>query len=129
MEVVTLVLAKFWGWYSIIFCMILLINPKRVAQLISHIENEKHLVIPAMFAITLGLISVLLHNVWELNWKLIITIFGWSALIKGIHLFAFPKNTLKLIDAINHKWLPVLYIILFLCGVVLLNQVYKLVPY
>lgn len=129
MDIVTLVLAKFWGWYSIIFCMILLINPKRVAQLIAHIENEKHLVIPAMFVITLGLISVLLHNVWEFNWKLIITIFGWSTLIKGIHLFTFPKNTLKLIDAINHKYLPVFFIIMFALGILLLNQSYQWVSY
>ena len=44
----------------------------------------------------LGLTSVLLHNVWEPNWQVLITIFGWLALIKGIIVIAWPevsKNT------------------------------------
>lgn len=126
---VTLFLAAFWGWFIIIFCVILLFNPKRTAQMMAYLEHEKHLVLPAILTIVLGLVSVLLHNVWKFNWQLIITLFGWSTLLKGIHLLAFPKNTLKLIDALNHRWLPVIYGIMCLLSIVLLNQVYQLVPY
>jgi hypothetical protein len=129
MKDISLFLAAFWGWFIVIFCVVLLVNPKRTSQLIKNLTHEKHLVLPAILTIVLGLVSVLLHNVWTLNWKLIITLFGWGTLLKGMHLFAFPKNTLKLIDTINHKWLPVLYIVLFLLGVILLNQVYQIVPY
>ena len=126
---VTLFLAAFWGWFIIIFCVILLFNPKRTAQMMAYLEHEKHLVLPAILTIVLGLVSVLLHNVWKFNWQLIITLFGWSTLLKGIHLLAFPKKTLKLIDALNHRWLPVIYGIMCLLSIVLLNQVYQLVPY
>ena len=129
MENTTLFLAEFWGWFIIIFCVILLINPKRASRLIMALEHEKHLVIPAVLSITLGLVSVLLHNVWSLNWMLIITLLGWGTLLKGIHLFAFPKNSLKLVDAINQRWLPLYYTALFLLGFILLNQVYQIVPY
>lgn len=129
MDQMSLFLAAFWGWFVVIFCVILLVNPKRTSQMITYFEHEKHLVIPAIFTLTLGLVSVLLHNVWKLNWQLIITIFGWSSLLKGIHLLAFPKNTLKLINTLNYRWLPLIYSILVLLSLVLLNQVYQLVPY
>ena len=129
MKDITLFLAEFWGWFIIIFCVILLINPKRASQLIMDLEHEKHLVIPAVVSIVLGLVFILLHNVWTLNWKLIITLLGWATLLKGIHLFAFPKNTLKFIDTINQRWLPLYYIVLFLLGLILLNQVHQIVPY
>jgi hypothetical protein len=129
MEHVTLFLASFWGWLIIIFCVLFLITPKRIPVWLSSLQHEKHLVLPAILTISLGLASVLLHNVWELNWQLIITIFGWSALLKGIYLFIFPKSILKFVDRVNHKWLPVFYIIMLGFGLILLNQVYQLVLY
>lgn len=125
----SLFLAAFWGWFIIIFCVIFVFNPKRTSQLIKNLVHEKHLVLPAILTIVLGLVSVLLHNVWELNWQLIITVFGWSTLLKGIHLLAFPKNTLKLIDTLNYKWLPVIFGIMLLLSLILINQVYQVVPY
>jgi hypothetical protein len=129
MENLTYFLAAFWGWFIVIFCVILLVNPKRTSQLIKNLTHEKHLVLPAILTIVLGLVSVLLHNVWTLNWELFITLFGWGTLLKGVYLFALPKNTLKILKTINYKWFSVLYIIVFIIGIVLLNQVYQLVPY
>jgi hypothetical protein len=39
----------------------------------------------------LGLISVLLHNIWVANWHVLVTIFGWLTLIKGILVIAWPE--------------------------------------
>lgn len=129
MDEVAIGLAKFWGWYLIIFCSILLINTKRVVRFFALLESEKYLVLVSFIAILLGLVSVILHNVWELNWKLLITLFGWIALIKGIINLIFPKTTIKAFSSINIRYLPILYSLLFLIGVLLLNQAYQIVPY
>ena len=103
MNDMSLFLAAFRGSLIITFGVVFVFNPKRTSQLIKNLVHDKHLVLPAILTIVLGLVSVLLHNVWEFNWQLIITLFGWSTLLKGIHLLAFPKNTLKLIDTLNYK--------------------------
>ncbi|MDQ2954404.1 MAG: hypothetical protein M3R18_05625 [Pseudomonadota bacterium] len=42
-----------------------------------------------MFA---GLAVVLTHNVWTLNWPVIITLLGWLALVRGAIRVLFPER-------------------------------------
>ena len=42
-------------------------------------------------AITVGLLIIHYHNNWVNNWTVLVTIFGWIALVKGILLLAVPK--------------------------------------
>jgi len=128
MENVSIFLAKFWGWYLVIFCMLLVVRPKRMTQLLSYLEDEKYLVLTSLLAIFIGLFTISLHNVWDHNWKLIITLLGWASLIKGIIRFSFPKTSLKAINSLNIKLIPYFLFILFVLGVFLLNEVYLLVP-
>lgn len=125
----SILLAKFWGWYLIVFFVILSFNPKRIKQIFNDLRDEKFLIIASFVAIIIGLINILLHNVWEANWKLIITLIGWIALFKGLALFTFPRQTVKRLNYINVKFVQVIYMLLFLLGVFLLNIAYNIVPY
>mgnify|MGYP003657293583 CR=1 FL=1 len=116
MENISIFLAKFWGWYLIIFFVILTFNPK-------------FLITTSLVAIIVGLLNILAHNIWEPNWKLIITLIGWIALFIGLALFVFPKRTVAFLEFINIKFVQVIYTLLFLVGLLLLNIVYGLVPY
>ena len=124
----SLFLAKFWGWYLIIFFIILSFNPKRIKQIFDYSRDEKFLIIASCIAIIVGLLNVLFHNIWELNYKLIITLIGWSALLKGLSLFMFPKRTIKGLEFINIKFVQVLYTLLLLLGLYLLNIGYAILP-
>jgi hypothetical protein len=50
-----------------------------------------------------GLALVNTHNVWEAGWPLIITIFGWLAVIGGIARMLFPETVMgfgqKMLDS------------------------------
>lgn len=46
--------------------------------------------VTGFFVILLGYLVVYYHNIWVAKWYVIITIFGWLALVKGIMLVAFP---------------------------------------
>jgi len=129
MENTSIFLAKFWGWYLIIFFVILTFNPKRIRQIFLDLKDEKFLIITAFIAIIIGLLNILFHNIWEPNWKLIITLIGWLALFEGLLLFVFPKRTVASLEFINIKFVQVIYILLFLVGVFLLNMGYGLVTY
>jgi hypothetical protein len=42
-------------------------------------------------ALVIGYLIVVYHNVWEMNWPVIITIAGWLALIKGLLILISPS--------------------------------------
>jgi len=122
-------LAKFWGWYLIIFFLILSLNPKRIRQIFVDLRDEKFLIVTSFMAIIIGLLNIILHNIWEPNYKLVITLMGWMSLFIGLALFIFPKPTVAWLKITNIKFVQVIYTLLFLVGLYLLNEVYQLIPY
>lgn len=125
----SLFLLKFWGWYCVIFFFILCFNPKRIKQIIEDIQDEKFTILISFLAIIIGLLNILFHNIWEANIRLVVTLFGWLALLKGIMLLTFPRTTTKGITKMNIKFVQAMYFFVFLIGVLLLNEAYGIVPF
>jgi vacuolar-type H+-ATPase subunit I/STV1 len=125
----SLFLAKFWGWYLIIFFLVLSLNPKRIKQIFNDLKDEKFLIITAFVSIMIGLLNIIFHNIWDLSYKLIITLIGWFALIFGLALFILPKRTVAWLEIVNIKLVQVIYMLLFFIGIFLLNEVYQLILY
>ena len=121
-------LAKFWGWYLILFFIILSFNPKRIKQIFNNLKDEKFLILSSFIAIIMGLLNILFHNIWEPNWKLIITLIGWIALFIGLALFVLPKLTVAWLQVTNIKFVQVTYTLLLMIGLYLLNVVYEIIP-
>jgi hypothetical protein len=40
--------------------------------------------------VIIGLLIVVSHNIWVKDYRVVITIFGWLSLVKGIAYMAFP---------------------------------------
>jgi uncharacterized protein YjeT (DUF2065 family) len=125
----SLFLLKFWGWYCVIFFFILSFNPNRIKQIVEDLQDQKFTILISFLAIIIGLLNILFHNVWEANISLVVTLFGWLALLKGIMLFTFPRTTTKGITKMNIKFVQSMYIFVFLIGVILLNEAYGIVPF
>jgi len=49
------------------------------------------LYLSGMMAMVVGFLLVTFHNIWVLDWSVIITVFGWIALVKGFILMALPE--------------------------------------
>ena len=126
---ITIFLLRFWGWYCIIFFLILSFNPPKIKEIIDDLQDQKFTILISFICITIGLINVLIHNIWEANVSVIVTIIGWISLIKGILLFANPKKAIKKITELNFKLIQVVYVFLFFIGIILLNAAYRIVPY
>ena len=125
----SLFLAKFWGWYLLIFFFILSYNPKRIKQIFEDLKDQKFLILTAFIAIIIGLLNILFHNVWRTDWTIVVTLFGWISLGIGLFLFIFPSPAGKWLEFVNVKLVQVIYVILFLLGIYLINIGYQLVPY
>ena len=54
------------------------------------IENTGIIMMSGFFALALGLAIVNAHNVWVADWRVVITIFGWLALIGGVMRITMP---------------------------------------
>jgi hypothetical protein len=127
MEAIT-VLTKFWGWYLIIFFLILTLKPLRIKQIFNDLKNERFRFTMSFLAIILGLVNILLYNKWLTDWTFIITLFGWIALFIGLALFVLPKQTVDMLIRLNVKFVQLVYMLLFLIGLFLLNMAYGVVP-
>jgi len=54
-------------------------------------ENKSFVISTGYISLLLGLATVVLHNIWVWDWRVAITILGWSMLIKGIMKIGFPE--------------------------------------
>lgn len=125
----TVFLLKFWGWYCVVFFFILSFNPKRIKQIVEDLQDQKFTILVSFLAIIIGLLNILVHNIWEPNISIVVTLFGWLALLKGMMLFTFPKTTTKKITKLNIKFVQAMYILIFFLGIFLLNEAYGVVPF
>ncbi len=124
MENLSFFLAKFWGWYLIIFFAILSFNPKRIIQILKDLEDQKFTILISFIAIIIGLLNILFHNIWEADFRLIITLIGWISLFIGLSLFIFPKQAISFLNFVNIKFVQLLYMLLLIIGLYLLNKGY-----
>ena len=58
------------------------------------LENPAVMYLGGGAAFIVGYCITAFHNVWVLDWPVIITVLGWMALIKGLCIFAAP-NAMK----------------------------------
>lgn len=129
MDDIAIFLAKFWGWYLVIFFLVLSYNPGRIKQISKDLKNPRFSILVAFIAIVIGLLNILFHNEWIYDWPMIITLIGWIALGKGMFLFAFPTQAAKWVNYINIRWIQGVYVLLLLLGLYLLNTGYELLSY
>ncbi len=118
----SILLAKFWGSYLIIFFMVLAFNPKRIRDIFGYLKDPKFLLITAFVAIIMGMLNILIHNFWVNDWRLMITLIGWVSLFTGIMLFMFPTKSAEWLQFKNIKFFQVLYVLLLFLGAFLLSQ-------
>lgn len=60
------------------------------------IASRALIFIAGAFAFVPGLAIVLTHNVWVAGWPVLVTLFGWIALLGGIFRLLFPQEVTRL---------------------------------
>ncbi|MCO0597834.1 hypothetical protein NGI46_10175 [Peribacillus butanolivorans] len=95
MEVSTF-LGLFWGWVTVIVSGILFVRPSVLRELKKLVVEDRGFgIMYGFLSIFLGLGTVILHNVWALDWQGFITVIAWLALLKGIYVIAYPEPSKK----------------------------------
>lgn len=91
---ITIFLARLWGSFFIIFGSLFIIT-KQLGKTIEMTDNKAFVISTGYITMLMGLVTVILHNIWILNWTLAITLLGWFTLIKGIMKIGFPEQIHK----------------------------------
>lgn len=109
---ISILLAKFWGILLVIFGLLFLVRKRALDDIFKLIKDKTFVIISGYLALILGLGTVILHNIWVADWRVVITIFGWISLIKGVVRIGFPESLQKRVRVLKNK--PVLIKVLLI---------------
>lgn len=91
----TLTLAKAMGVYMIAAGVSGFIAPERWRLILDQLRADAALTyISGAFVFALGVAIVIAHNIWTDPLSVVVSLFGWLALIEGIVLIVMPKPLL-----------------------------------
>ena len=92
--------ARLLGPYLIIIAIGILLNLKTYQKVMEDfVKNSALIYLGGVFALLFGLLVVLFHNVWIAHWIVIITIFGWLGILKGVWLIVLPNTVAKMTES------------------------------
>ena len=116
----SLYLAKVLGSYLVIVCVVLLTKRKALSGLIKELTNSTAvLVVSGAFTLLLGLLVVVSHNIWVMDWPVIITILGWLTIAKGVLRLFMPEKVKPMAQKFAGPWLIVWVLFILIVGVYL----------
>ena len=125
----SILIAKILGPMYIVIAIGILLNMKNYQTVTEDFSREPALAyLGGIAAFIFGILIVLFHNVWIMNGRVIITIIGWMALIKGTWLIVFPRSLVPLTKLFNKTGvLAISFIIVLILGATLTIMGYLLV--
>ena len=91
---ISIFFAQLWGSFFVIFGLLFIIT-RQLGKTIEMTDDKAFVISTGYITLLLGLVTVILHNVWVYDWRVVITILGWSTLIKGIMKVGFPEQIHK----------------------------------
>ena len=99
---ISIFLAKVLGIYLLVIGLSMLINGKTIKPLLINVINDPSLLfVTGFIALILGILLVVSHNIWVADWRIVITLVAWMALLKGIIRTACPQFALNA----SKKWI------------------------
>ena len=82
---ISMFLAQAFGLYFVISGIALLVNQDLVKGLIKKFSSDADSVaIGGFVALVIGVPLVLVHNVWEGSWQILVTVLVWLTFLKGV---------------------------------------------
>ena len=120
--VVSLFLAKALGLYFLIVGLGLVLNMSQMKVMMSEILKDRALLfVTGFMALIIGILMVISHNIWLMDWRVVITVTAWLSLFKGIALIMFPQKAIEINQKFitNDKLYYTMSVIVVLIGVFL----------
>ena len=92
----SLFLAKLIGLYGVLMSLLWVVSGEGFRKRMEEcLHDSGFLVVTGFLGVIAGLAMVAGHNVWEMNWRVVITLTGYISLLKGITLLVRPEFLAK----------------------------------
>lgn len=92
----TLALATYLGTVCVVFGTFFILKHDWIEEsVVRAVKRDNFLYLFASVEFLVGLLIVVLHNVWVLDVQTLITVLGWGAMIEGIAYLLLPITYLK----------------------------------
>ena len=124
----TMFLATTVGWYLVIFGLFILVKHDLAKSVMADVlANRGSFFIFAILTLIIGLLIVVSHNLWTLDWPVAITVFGWVLFVGGV----FRLFCLESAQAMGNKFIKnamqmkIAGSFFLLVGLYLLSHVYN----
>lgn len=89
-------LAQVIGFYTVLTSLAFLIQRDRFRKIASEWSSNYALVaFSGGMSLFLGLLIVISHNMWRADWRVLITLIGWFAVLQGVIRLFFPDHFAK----------------------------------
>ena len=96
----SILIAKLIGPILVVAGVTMLVNPKAMIDMAHEFLAGRALIFIAGFLALLGGLAIVnTHNLWVAGWPVIITIFGWLAVVGGVIRMALPGVTRSIGEA------------------------------
>lgn len=110
---ISIFFARLWGSFFLIFGFLFIVT-RQLGRTIEMTDNKAFVISTGYISMLMGLVTVILHNIWVVDWRIVITILGWSTLIKGIQKIGFPEFIHKQAQRFkSRQWLSAIFLLLF----------------
>lgn len=89
----TIIITRIFATVYVAFGLGMLISPNFYKEEIGKLlVTPSFIFLSGFLAIIFGVLIVTTHHYWENDWRMIISIFGWIALVKGVLLIIAPEQ-------------------------------------
>jgi hypothetical protein len=116
---ITIFFARLWGSFFMIFGSLFIIT-RQLGKTIEMTNNKAFVISTGYITLLMGLVTIILHNIWVWDWRLAITILGWSTVIKGIMKIGFPEKIKKEAQRFKKKQLVSAFFLIIMGAVLFL---------
>lgn len=87
---ISIFFARLWGSFYLIFGLLFIITGQ-LGKTIEMTNNKAFVISTGYVTFFLALVTIILHNVWAFDWRVVITLLAWNTLVKGITKIGFPE--------------------------------------
>lgn len=88
---ISIFLAQVFGLYFIFAGIALLIRKESMKLLLNSLSRSGFMYLSGFMSLIVGIPLILIHNIWDGSWRVLITVLVWVILIKGLLLIFAPE--------------------------------------
>jgi len=102
-------LARVFGIYLLIIGIAMMFTTRNFRTLVDDmVASPAVMQLSAILTFILGILLIVAHSLWVLDWRLLVTILAWIVFVKGLWRLFCPASVLRVVKAFQAKNLYVL---------------------